>query len=65
VGVLKTNPHIRNFFDKLLEIEKINKSVLELIQEWIVFQRNYIYLNSIFCLDEIAKSLPAEAKFFS
>lgn len=57
-SVLKTNPHIRSFFDRLLEIEKIIKAVVELIHEWAVFQRNFIYLNGIFVLDEIAKSLP-------
>ena len=57
-SVLKTNPHIRSFFERLLEIEKIIKNVVELINEWAVFQRNFIYLNGIFVLDEIAKSLP-------
>lgn len=37
VSVLKTNPHIRNFYEKLLEIEKIIKNVVELINEWAVF----------------------------
>lgn len=55
VSVLKTNPHIRNFYDKLLEIEKIIKNVLELINEWAAFQRNFIYLNGIFVLEEISK----------
>ena len=57
VSVLKTNPHIRNFYDKLLEIEKIIKNVLELINEWAAFQRNFIYLNGIFVLEEISKQL--------
>lgn len=64
-SVLKTNPHIRNFLDKLIEIEKIIKNVVELVNEWAIFQRNFIYLNSIFCLEEIAKSLPGESKIFS
>ena len=55
VSVLKTNPHIRNFYEKLLEIEKIIKNVVELINEWAVFQRNIIYLNGIFVLEEITK----------
>lgn len=64
VSVLKTNPHIRTFYEKLLEIEKIIKSVVELIGEWTTFQRHFIYLNGIFVLEEIAKSLPTESKFF-
>lgn len=63
-GVLKTNPHIRNFLEKLLELEKTLKSVVDLIGEWADFQRNFIYLNGVFQLDEITQALPAEAKFF-
>ena len=59
VSVLKTNPHIANFYDKLLDLEKIIKNVVELINEWAVFQRNFIYLNSIFVLEEISKQLVA------
>jgi dynein heavy chain len=58
VSVLKTNPFIRNFFEKVIEIEKIIKSAVEIINEWAIFQRNFVYLNAIFCREEIAKSLP-------
>jgi intracellular septation protein A len=64
-SVLKTNPHINNFKEKLLEIEKIIKNVIELVNEWSLFQRNFVYLNSIFCLDEITKSLTLEFKMFT
>jgi len=36
-SVLKTNPHINNFREKLLEIEKIIKNVIELVNEWSLF----------------------------
>lgn len=36
-SVLKTNPNIRNFFEKLLDVEKIIKNVVELINEWALF----------------------------
>ena len=64
-GVLKSNPHIKNFTDKLLEIEKIIKTVVELINEWQVFQRNFVYLNSIFCQEEIRNQLASDAKTFT
>jgi dynein heavy chain len=48
VSVLKTNPNIKNFLEKLTDIEKMIKSVHELITEWAEFQRNYVYLNVIF-----------------
>ena len=63
-GVLKTNPHIRNFLEKLLELEKTIKSVVELLNEWAAFQSNFVYLSGVFVLEEITKALPAEAKFF-
>jgi hypothetical protein len=36
-SVLKTNPHITTFLIKLLDIEKIIKNVVELINEWALF----------------------------
>lgn len=64
VGALKTNPHIRNFLEKLLELEKTIKGVGELLSEWASFQRNYLYLSGIFVLEEITRALPREAKAF-
>ena len=64
-NVLKTNPHIRNFNDKLIEIEKTVKNVTELLEEWQAFQRNWLYLNGIFAKSEISKSLNNELKLFS
>ena len=37
VNVLKTNPHMKNFFDKLIEIEKTVKMVLEILIDWTIF----------------------------
>ena len=64
ISVLKSNPNIKNFYEKLLDIERIIKNVTELINEWTEFQRNFIYLNAIFVLDEIQTALPSETKFF-
>lgn len=36
-SVLKTNLYIRSFFEKLLDIEKTIKNVVELINEWALF----------------------------
>ena len=65
VNVLKTNPHMKNFFDKLLEIEKIVKSVSEILVDWTIFQRNWLYLNGIFGKSEISKQLPNEVRQFN
>jgi hypothetical protein len=64
ISVLKNHPNITNEINKLTEIERIIKNVVELINAWAEFQRNFIYLNSIFCLEEIQKALPHENKFF-
>ena len=64
VNVLKTNPPMKNFFDKLIEIEKIVKSVIEILAEWAIFQRNWLYLNGIFAKSEISKQLANEVKQF-
>lgn len=37
IGVLKTNPNVKNLIDRLLEIERIIKNVLELVNEWAEF----------------------------
>jgi len=64
-SVLKTNPHIRSFWERVIEIEKIIRNVVDLINEWATFQRHFIYLNGIFVLEEIAKALAGEYKIFS
>ena len=64
VAALKTNPHVRNFLEKLLELEKTIKTVSELLDEWVIFQRNYLYLSGIFALEEITRALPRESKAF-
>ena len=64
ISVLKNHPNIANEINKLLDTERIIKQVIELINEWAEFQRNFIYLNSIFVLDEIQKALPHDTKFF-
>lgn len=64
ISVLKSNPNIKSFYEKLLDIERLIKNVTELINEWTEFQRNFIYLNGIFVLEEIQTALPSETKFF-
>lgn len=56
---------MKNFFDKLLEIEKTVKSVLEILVDWTIFQRNWLYLNGIFCKSEISKQLATEVRAFT
>lgn len=39
---------MRSFFDRLLEIEKTCKQVLEIIAEFTLFQNKWVYLQKIF-----------------
>ena len=64
VSVLKTNPFIKNFYDKMVEIERIVKHVVDILNEWLIFQKNWIYLEAIFSLEEINKYLDKESKKF-
>ena len=36
-SILKTNPFVKNFYEKMNELEKIVKIVLEILNEWQVF----------------------------
>jgi len=64
ISVLKTNPKVSYVREKISDIDKTIKSVVELIREWADFQRNFVYLNSIFVLEEIQKALEKETKTF-
>lgn len=65
VNVLRTNPHMKNFFEKLYEIEKTVKSVIEILVDFAVLQRNWLYLNGIFNRSDINKQLANEVKQFT
>lgn len=62
--VLRSNPFVRNFFEKMQELDRVIRLSLETLQEWQVFQRKWIYLEEIFTLPEIRKQLEKEAKRF-
>ena len=48
INVLKTNPNSKNLMERSGPLELIIKQTNEIIVEWIVFQRNWLYLNAIF-----------------
>ena len=54
-NVLRTNPHMKNFFEKLYEIEKTVKSVIEILVDFSILQRNWLYLSGIFNRSDINK----------
>ncbi|OQR86425.1 dynein heavy chain [Achlya hypogyna] len=49
------------------EVERWNKKLAllsETIDEWVTVQRNWMYLETIFCAEDIQKQLPIEAQKF-
>ena len=60
VQLLKMNPYIKNFFEKLLEIEKILKYSVEILIEFECLQRSWLYLQSIFSQNLLSDSLSYE-----
>lgn len=62
--VIRSNPFVRNFYEKMQELDRVIRLCLETLQEWQTFQRKWIYLEEIFALPEIRKQLEKEAKRF-
>ena len=59
--MLRSDPNIRNFMEKLIELEKAIKITVQSLEEWAAFQRNYVYLYGIFHLAEMREQMPAAA----
>jgi hypothetical protein len=55
LSILRSNPFMKNFYEKMHEIDRIIKLVVELSGEWQVLQRHWMYLQEIFYLPEIQK----------
>lgn len=60
VQLLKMNPFIKSFVEKLLELEKILKYAIEILQELDGFQSSWLYLQAIFSQNILADSLAFE-----
>jgi Dynein heavy chain, N-terminal region 2 len=56
---------MKNFFEKMHEIDRIIKLVVDMIAEWQTFQRHWMYLEEIFSLPEIQKQLEGHCKRFA
>lgn len=60
VQLLKMNPYIKNFVDKLLELEKILKYSVEILIEFEGLQLAWLYLVNIFSQSQLAGTLSYE-----
>lgn len=67
INVLKTNPNSRNLMERSGPLETIIKATNDLLGEWILFQRNWLYLNAIFSRQDISKQkeLSVAMKYFT
>ena len=64
VSILRTNPYVKNFYEKMQEMERTVRLVLDVLGEWVVFQKNWIYLENIFCMEEFQRQLMKETQRF-
>jgi len=62
--VLKSSPFVKNFYDRVIELERAIKGTIELIHDWDSFQKNWVYLDNIFSTQEIRRILNKESALF-
>jgi hypothetical protein len=65
VEVLKTNPNVKNFMEKLMELDRTIIGTLQQLEEWSDLQRNYVYLFGIFMLSEMRAQLEPETRIYN
>jgi hypothetical protein len=59
-SVLKMSPYVKNFIEKITDIEKNGKAALDVIEEHSLLQQKWLYLQSIFNQDNLSDSLQKE-----
>lgn len=65
LGSMMASPHVRPFAEEVRAWEQRLSLMSEALEEWVVVQRKWMYLESIFVGNEdIRQQLPAEAKRF-
>eukprot|EP00755_Sulcionema_specki_P029075 Sspe_Gene.17654::Locus_6284_Transcript_1_1_Confidence_1.000_Length_4893::g.17654::m.17654/K10408/DNAH; dynein heavy chain, axonemal len=62
---LAFSPFKQHFNAEIEEWESSLRLVQEILEEWLVCQRNWLYLEPIFQSDDIARQLPSEWKRFT
>lgn len=64
VQTMMGSKHVVEIRDEVEIWEKRLGYISDVIDEWLVFQRTWMYLENIFGSEDIIKQLPAEAKLF-
>lgn len=62
---MKGSPFISNIEDGVKDWEKLLLYTLQMLDEWLKFQRTWIYLEPIFSSEDIVTQLPKESKKFA
>ena len=61
---LRGSPYIGPFEERISTWSKTLTRIQEIFDEWLICQRNWMYLYPIFMADDIQKQIPAEARRF-
>lgn len=61
---MMASPFVRPFLTEVRAWEQRLSLIGECIEVWMLVQRKWMYLESIFCSDDIRLQLPQEAKRF-
>jgi dynein heavy chain len=64
VQTMMANRHVGEVRGSVERWEKKLSYISDVIEEWLAFQRQWMYLENIFNAEDIQKQLPAEAKSF-
>jgi len=64
IQTLMGHKHVSEIRDVVEKWEKKLSRVSDIIDEWLTFQRQWMYLENIFNAEDIQKQLPNEAKSF-
>ena len=64
LGALKTNPYVKQYLEKTMYLERSITAVIEILEEWVKFQRSWIYLEPVFDSPDISDALPSQSKRF-
>lgn len=62
---LSASKYVRAIKDRVSRWEKDLNTIMDTIDQWMIVQRKWMYLESIFGNDDIKQQLPEEAKKFS
>ena len=65
IQTMMGSKHVNEIREEVEEWEKRLGYISDVLDEWLTFQRQWMYLENIFNAEDIQKQLPNEAKQFS